>query len=141
MIFKDENDRDSDGLFRKFPDALWFTVLIFVACVIATVIYSFTYVSEVSQLFDKDRAPINFVDGESVTIISWALFIFSILLLFFASAIRNAMYSRAPRIMREDTEDYVEALKEAEANQAPAAPAADAQAFAEKLRAAQERQK
>jgi hypothetical protein len=138
MMFRDEGQSTSEGMFPRFPDGLWFTVLILVTCVVATAIYCFTYLSGVAAFFDKSGAPIDFIDKNSVKSISWLLFVVSILLVLVASTIRNSLYSRTAQMMNEDTQRYVAELETAEQAQAPSgAVADDAQSLIEQLRTPQ----
>jgi hypothetical protein len=141
MMFRDEGQSTNEGLFPRFPDGLWFTVLILVACVVATVIYCFTYLSGIGAFFNKGGMPINFIDKQSVSTISWLLFVASILLVLFASTIRNSLYSRTAQMMNEDTQRYVAELETAEqADAPPLVEGEDSESFTAKLKAAQEGQ-
>lgn len=117
MMFREEGATPGNWLVPRFPGGLWFIMIIVACCVIATIMYSFTYLSETAAFFDKAGNPIHFIAGDTVAWLSWVLFAIVTLLTLFACTIRNFIDTRAPRIMSEDTEAFVD---EVQADQQPA---------------------
>ena len=107
MMFRDEGRASGDRGVPRFPSGLWFTILILVCCVIATIIYSNTYLSGTRSFFDQQGAPISFVDAHWVAVVSWILFFTSTSLVLFGATIRNSIYSQPPALMSADTGDFV----------------------------------
>lgn len=132
MMFREEGPTPGDWLIRRFPGGLWFIIIILACCIIATVMYAFTYLSETRAFYDKSGAPINFIAADTVALLSWVLFIIVVLLILFACTIRNFIENLAPRMMSGDTEEFVE---EVQADQ----PAVDtgAQDLVDQVQAAQ----
>jgi len=114
MMFRDEGRTSGRGLTPQFPGGLWFTVIIIVCCVFATVIYCFNYLSATRSFFNEHGTVITFVASRSISFLSWALFAASTLVVFTASTIRNSMYSRAPQLMSADTQNFVAEVRNAE---------------------------
>jgi hypothetical protein len=113
MMFRaDEGDDAALPLIARFPSGLWFMTAVIICCVVATVIYCFTYLSVSGSFFDNQGAAIHFVDAHSVATLSWILFAISSCLVLFAATIRNAIMTRAPRMMSDDTAEFVERARQ-----------------------------
>lgn len=113
MMFRDEN-RTGDSLVPRFPSGLWFIISIIACCIVATVIYCFTYVSDAHVFFSDKGVPIIFASARSVAIVSWVLFGASILLTLFACTIRNSFETQPPKLMSGETQDFVAEFKAAQ---------------------------
>lgn len=111
MMFREEGPSPGNWLVPRFPGGLWFIMIIVACCVIATVMYSFTYLSDVGAFYDRSGAPIHFIAADTVATLSWILFIVVILLILFACTIRNFIENRAPRMMSGDTEEFVDEVQ------------------------------
>jgi hypothetical protein len=96
-------------------------------CIVATVIYSFTYLSGIPAFFDKSGTMITFINSDVVAQASWTLFGAVVVLILCASTIRNSMETRPARMMSDDTQGYVSELEAAQ----------DQEGFVEQLQAAQ----
>jgi hypothetical protein len=114
MMFREEDPRELRATFApRFPSGLWFTMATVACCMVATAIYCFTYVSGLRTFFDKQGSAIAFVNGATVASVSWILFSAVTLLLLCGCTIRNAVETRSPGIMREDTGEFVSELTDA----------------------------
>lgn len=128
MMFREDSERTGDRTIPGFPSGLWFIMATVACCMVATAIYSFTYLSGTHAFFDKGGLLITFVNSETVASTSWFLFAAVVALILFAATIRNSMETRPPRMMSEDTEEYVSELEAAQDDQ---------ENFVEQLQAAQ----
>ena len=117
MMYREDSNGSGNRAIPSFPSGLWFIMATVACCIVATVIYSFTYVSGIQEYFKKDGSPLVFVQSETVTLTSWALFVAVVVLLLFASTIRNSMETQAPRIMSAETESYVKEMQAAQGDQ------------------------
>jgi hypothetical protein len=131
MMFREEGQSTGNRLVPRFPSGLWFIMIIVACCIIATVIYSFTYLSGVSVFYDKNGAPISFVNAGTVATASWTLLAVVVVLILFACTIRNSLETQPPRMMSGDTQDFVAEFKAAQT-----APH-DSEDFVAQLQAAQ----
>jgi hypothetical protein len=129
MMFREDRDSSEQRIVPRFPSGLWFIMSTVACCIVATVIYSFTYVSGLKKYFDDNGTIITFVNPETVAFVSWALFAVVVVLIICASTIRNSMETRSPGMMSADTQDYVTKLQEAQDDQ---------QGFVNQMQAAQE---
>jgi hypothetical protein len=139
-IFKEYTPPSEVTGLSRFPSGLWFIILIIIACVIATTIYCFVYVSKSQAFFNKAGSPIWFVNSGSVELLSWILLILSVFLVTAATTIRNSMETRARAAAQqfsEETENFVSEFRhEQETASTPTAPAdmnAGAEAIAQEL--------
>jgi hypothetical protein len=131
MMFREEGQPTGDRVVSRFPSGLWFVMIIVACCIVATVIYSFTYVSSINAFYSKDGLPVQFANANNIALTSWILLGFVTLIILLASTIRNSLDAEAPRIMRADTQNYVKAFEAAQS-----APS-DTQDFTNQLAAAQ----
>ncbi len=97
-------------LSMPFPSGLWFLILIFFLCLIATVIYCFTYISETDWFYDLAGKKIIFTNEDAVMYISFAVFAVSIFLILSALTIQNSIQNPTS-LMRNDTANYVDDLQ------------------------------
>ena len=122
MLFRSEGrsagERPVPPLIPPFPNGLSFVITIIFCCVVASVLYCFTYLSAVRPVFDSHGIPIALVNPHMVAAISWMLFAVSILLVLSAATIRNTLYSRPTELMQADTGDFVQRLRDAESGNA-----------------------
>jgi len=107
MMFREEGEAPVDRLVPRFPSGLWFIMIIVASCMVATVIYCFTYLSAIHLFYDETGAPIKFVNAPTVALISWTLLAVVVLLSLSACTIRNSLETESPRMMSADTRDYV----------------------------------
>jgi len=114
MMFREDNDSSGNRIIPGFPSGLWFIMATVACCIVATVIYSFTYLSAIHAFFDKGGAVITFINSETVTQTSWTLFSVVVVLILFASTIRNSMETQPARMMSDDTQNYVSQLEAAQ---------------------------
>ena len=117
MMFREDTDASEQRIVPRFPSGLWFIMSTVACCIVATVIYSFTYVSSLKKYFDVDGTIITFVNPETVAFVSWSLFGLVVILIICASTIRNSMETRSPGMMSTDTQDYVSKLQAAQDDQ------------------------
>src|ERR1700680_1131177 len=66
MMFRDDGQNATDRIVPRFPSGLCFIIIIFASCVVATVSYCFSYLSNISSFYNEGGTPIQFVDPESV---------------------------------------------------------------------------
>jgi hypothetical protein len=133
MMFREDGSSPGNWLVPRFPGGLWFIMTVIGCCVVATVMYSFTYLSGTNAFHDASGAPVRFINASTVATTSWILFAIVVLLILFACTIRNLIETRAPRLMSNDTQQFV---AQVEASQ-PAADA-DTQDLVNRMQAAQE---
>lgn len=126
MMFREDNDATGNRIIPGFPSGLWFIMVTVACCIVATVIYSFTYLSGIHAFFDKNGSVVTFINSETVTQASWTLFGAVVALILCASTIRNSIETRPARMMSDDTQDYVADLEAAQNDQ---------EAFADQLTA------
>jgi hypothetical protein len=117
MMFREDNDASGDRIIPGFPSGLWFIMATVACCIVATVIYSFTYLSGIHAFFDKGGTVVTFVNSETVTQTSWTLFSVVVALILCASTIRNSIETRPARMMSDDTQNYVADLQAAQDDQ------------------------
>jgi len=118
-IFRDDGAMVRDRFSAKFPSGLWFVIGILLCCLVATVIYSLTYVSGARAFFDQQGHYIEFVNAAAVRTLSWLVFVVAILLVLSLATIRNSMGSAA-LLMGDDANDLTSRLRaqlEGEADQ------------------------
>jgi len=116
MMFREEGEPTGDRLAPRFPSGLWFIMITMACCIVATVIYCFTYLSGTGLFYDRLGEPIKFVNAYTVTMTSWTLFAVVVILMLCAFTIRNAIESEPPRLMSTDTRDYVADFTAAQKN-------------------------
>ncbi len=109
MMFRDE-DKPTGDKFVRFPSGLWLVLIMIACCIVATAIYSLTYLSETVVLRDNQGAVIELVNSRRVAAVSWVLFSVAIVVTLIACAIRNSLENQAPRMMSADTQSYVDQL-------------------------------
>ncbi|HUZ32294.1 MAG TPA: hypothetical protein VMV19_09375 [Xanthobacteraceae bacterium] len=107
MMFREEGRDTANRVVPRFPSGLWFVMIILACCIIATVIYSFTYLSNVHIFYGKSGAVISFINASTVATASWVLFTVVVFLMLFASTIRNSIESEPPRMMSGETQNFV----------------------------------
>jgi hypothetical protein len=117
MMFREDKDAGDQRIAPRFPSGLWFTMSTVACCIVATVIYSFTYVSGLKRYFDESGTMITFVNPDTVASVSWFLFGIVVLLIVCASTIRNSMETRSPGMMSADTQNYVANFQAAQDDQ------------------------
>jgi hypothetical protein len=126
MMFREDELRENRTI-PGFPSGLWFIMVTVACCIVATVIYCFSYVSGLHAYFDESGKSISFVKAETISVTSWTLFAVVVILLLCACTIRNSVETQPPRMMSEETQEYVKDLQAAQGDQE----------FVEQLRAAQ----
>ncbi|SRR6266436_144393 len=114
MMFREEGRSTGNRLVPRFPSGLWFIMVIVACCIIATVIYSFTYLSGLRVFYDQGGAVINFINANIVATASWTLLIIVVILMLFAATIRNSLETQTPRLMSGDTQDFVTEFRAAQ---------------------------
>lgn len=114
MTFREDNDDPGKKIIPGFPSGLWFIIVTVGCCIVATVIYSFTYLSGIHAFFDKSGMVVTFVNGNTVATTSWMLLGVVVALIVCASTIRNSMETQPPRMMSADTADYVSEFQAAQ---------------------------
>ncbi|MBI3503662.1 MAG: hypothetical protein HY059_02380 [Proteobacteria bacterium] len=131
-MFREEESAGPTSMAPRFPGGLWFVMIVLACCTIATAIYSFTYLSEINVFYDASGRVIKFVDDPTVAMASWILFIVVVFVILFASTIRNSLESESPRMMSNDTQDFVKSFGAAQlaATTGAISPGADAIAAA-----------
>ena len=72
MMFREDRERTGSRIVPAFPSGLWFTMSTIACCMVATVIYCFTYVSGIHSFFDGHGQAIAFVNAQTVASISWS---------------------------------------------------------------------
>lgn len=107
MMFREDGSSPGNWDVPRFPSGLWFIVIVIGCCVLATTMYSYTYLSEASAFYDKAGAPIHFIGADTVALLSWVLLGIVVFLILFACTIRNSLESGTPRTMSGETEDFV----------------------------------
>jgi uncharacterized membrane protein len=117
MMFREEAERTGARIVPRFPSGLWFIMIIIACCMVATLIYCFTYLSGIGAFYDRIGAPIHFVNSSTVAFISWVLLAVVVLLMLFACTIRNSLETEPPRMMSGDTQDYVVQFEAAQGGQ------------------------
>ena len=122
MMFREDSERTGARTIPAFPSGLWFILIVIACCVIATLIYCFTYLATVAEFYNQSGSPMHFVDKNTVALISWTLFAIVVLVILFACTIRNSLDNASPRLMSRDTQDFVAQLEAAQGgqNEAPA---------------------
>lgn len=114
MMFREDKERTGNRIAPGFPSGLWFIMATVGCCMVATAIYSFTYLSGIHAFFDKSGAIISFVNAQTVASTSWVLFTIIVLLILFAATLRNSLETQPPFMMSADTQDYVSQLQAAQ---------------------------
>ena len=122
MMFREDGERTGNRVIPGFPSGLWFIMSTVACCIVATVIYCFTYVSGIHTFFDKTGLVITFINSQTVASTSWTLFGVVAALILFAATIRNSLETQPPRMMSADTQDYVSELQAAQNDKAKVAP-------------------
>lgn len=130
MMFREDGQARDNRIIPGFPSGLWFIMITVASCIVATVIYCFTYVSGIQKYHDAWGVAVSFVRPETVGAISWFLFFVVVSLILCASTIRNSMETQPARMMSSDTQDYVAELEAAQND--------DTESYVEQLQAAQE---
>lgn len=118
VILREQGSITGDKISTQFPNALWFVLVIFLCCLIATVIYNFTYVSGLHIFFNSKGQPINFVNVGFVTYVSIIIFSISIFLVLAVAVIKNTIATGSPGIMNRGGEDLADQLQKAMASEA-----------------------
>ena len=134
MIFNEASELTGNRALPRFPSGLWFVLIVIGCCVTATGIYSFTYLSENSSFFDNYGDVIRFVDTKWVSILSWVLFVVSVSLVLFAATIRNSLDSQTVPRMRNDTDDFVAQMEDAQQEEPQPPEGDDTEDFTRRLR-------
>jgi hypothetical protein len=114
MMFREEGQSTGNRLVPSFPSGLWFIMIILTCCILATVIYSFTYLSETRLFYDKDGSAVDFVNSNTVAFASWILLATVSVVILFAATIRNSTETQPPRMMSDDTQAYVDKFEAAQ---------------------------
>jgi len=114
MMFREDSERTADRISPGFPSGLWFIMATVACCMVATAIYCFTYLNGTHAFFSQSGSIISFVNSHTVALTSWSLFVAVISLILCAATIRNSIETQPPRMMSEDTSDYVSALQAAQ---------------------------
>jgi acyl-CoA synthetase (AMP-forming)/AMP-acid ligase II len=111
MMFREEEDKPETRIVSRFPSGLWFVMIIIACCILAAIIYGFHYLSSIHAFYTKEGLAVDFVSSNTISLVSWILFATVVLVITFASTIRNSIYTetpKTPRIMAEETDQYVE---------------------------------
>jgi hypothetical protein len=132
MMFREDGSGPGNWLVPRFPGGLWFIMTVIGCCVVATVMYSLTYLSGTNAFHDASGASVRFINASTVATTSWILFTIVVLLILFACTIRNFIETRAPRMMSADTQQFV-----AEVEAAQSVPDTDAENLVDRMQAAQ----
>jgi hypothetical protein len=116
MMFREDNDDPGRKIIPGFPSGLWFIMVTVGCCIVATVIYSFTYLSGIHAFFDRHGMVVTFVNANTVAMTSWMLLAVVVTLIICASTIRNSMETQPPRMMSADTQNYVSDFQAAQSD-------------------------
>lgn len=114
MMFREDDSATENHIVPRFPSGLWFTMITVACCIVATVIYCFTYVSGARSFFDSAGKAITFVNSETVALTSWALFGVVVVLLLCGCTIRNSVETQPTRMMSAETQEYVSEFRAAQ---------------------------
>src|ERR1700682_517515 len=91
MMFREDGERTGNRIIPGFPSGLWFIMSTVACCIVATVIYCFTYVSGIHAFFDNAGLVITFINAKTVAWTSWSLFGVVVALILFTATICNSL--------------------------------------------------